>query len=171
MSVGAKRERRKEKKRAEHAAVVRSRRIGRIRLWGLAIIVVGGAAGILVFSIFSAKTLPPTTFGPGHSELLPTRQINARPIDPLIQQHVMERNATHPDGQMLVQYNCRDYDCEAGLVQSLIDIVTRFPPTVYLAPYPGMDAKIALAAPGRLEILDDFDEDRIVAFIRENLTR
>ena len=83
----------------------------------------------------------------------------------------MERNATHPVGQMLIQYNCRDYECEDGLVTALENIVTRFPPTVYLAPYPGMDAMIALAAPGRLEILDDLDEDRILAFIRDNLTR
>ena len=83
----------------------------------------------------------------------------------------MERNATHPDGSMLVQYNCEDYECEDGLEQALEDIVTRFPPTVYLAPYPGMDAKIALAAPGRLETLDELDEERIVGFIRDNLSR
>ena len=39
------------------------------------------------------------------------------------------------------------------------------PSSVYLAPYPGMDAKIALAAPGRLEILDEYDEDQIAASI------
>lgn len=131
----------------------------------------GALVGFFVFSLVTSKTLPPTSFGPGHSELLPLVQINSRLIDPLIQQHVMERNATHPVGQMLIQYNCRDYECEDGLVTALENIVTRFPPTVYLAPYPGMDAMIALAAPGRLEILDDLDEDRILAFIRDNLTR
>ena len=145
--------------------------MARSKLFGTIFIVAGGLIGFFVFSLVTAKTLPPTSFGPGHSELLPRAQVNIRPIDPLIQQHVMERNASHPVGQMLVQYNCKDYECEPGLVSDLEDIVTRFTNTVYLAPYPGMDAKIALAAPGRLEILDDFDEDRIVSFIRDNLSR
>ena len=40
---------------------------------------------------------------------------------------------------------------------------------VYLAPFPGMDAKIALAAPGELEILETFDENKIRQFIDDNL--
>ncbi|MCZ6615404.1 MAG: hypothetical protein O6920_06465 [Chloroflexi bacterium] len=52
-----------------------------------------------------------------------------------------------------------------------INIVESYPPQVYLAPYPGMDAKIALAAPGRLEVLDNFDEQRIREFIGKNLTK
>ena len=83
----------------------------------------------------------------------------------------MERNATHPNGQMLVQYNCRTYSCEPGLVESLTEIVSAYPPAVYLAPYPTMDAKIALAAPGRLLILDDLDEEKIRGFIIDNLDR
>ena len=46
-----------------------------------------------------------------------------------------------------------------------------FPPQVYLAPYPTMDAKIALAAPGKLLTLDDLDEDKIRKFINDNLDR
>ncbi len=163
--------RRKEKNREKRGARTRSRRLARLKLFGMGLVVAAGVVGAAVFFVTTSKTLPPTSFGPGHSELLPTTQINTRPIDPLIQQHVMERNATHGPGQMLVQYNCRDYDCEPGLESALEDIVTRFPRTVYLAPYPGMDAMIALAAPGRLEILDEFDEDRIVKFIRDNLNR
>ena len=83
----------------------------------------------------------------------------------------MERNATHPNGQMLVQYNCQTYTCEPGLVESLTEIVSAYPPDVYLAPYPTMDAKIALAAPGRLLILDDLDEEKIRGFIIDKLDR
>ena len=72
---------------------------------------------------------------------------------------------------MLVQYNCVDYQCEPDMTQKLIEIVRDYIPQVYLAPYPGMDAKIALAAPGRLETLDNFDEQRIRQFIQRNLTR
>ena len=83
----------------------------------------------------------------------------------------MERNATHTVGRMLVQYNCAKYECEPGLVENLTEIVLDFPSTVYLAPYPAMDAKIALAAPGRLVTLDVFDPVKIRKFIKDNLDR
>lgn len=171
MSTRAKRERRKERKRERNAALAKSRRFWYVKYAVIIIVVIGGLVGFIGYSLATAKILPPTSFTAAHSELLPPQQVNARPIDRLVQEHVMERNATHPDGQMLVQYNCEDYECEDGLEQSLEEIVTRFPRTVYLAPYPGMDAKIALAAPGRLETLDSLDEDRIVKFIRDNLSR
>lgn len=171
MSTRPKRERRKQRNLEKRTAKARSRRTARLKQIGFGLVIAGGLAAVMVFFVANSKTLPPTSFGPGHLESLPPAQVNFRPIDPLIQQHVMERNATHPVGQMLVQYNCEDYECEPGLESALEDIVTRFPPTVYLAPYPGMDAKIALAAPGRLEILDDLDEDLIVEFIRANLSR
>jgi len=150
---------------------IKTNRLGRMKRIGLGVVVTAGVVGAIVVFVTTSKTLPPTSFGPGHSEALPTQQINTRPIDPLIQQHVMERNQSHPNGQMLIQYNCRNYDCEPGFEIALAEIVTRFPRTVYLAPYPGMDAKIALAAPGKLVILDELDEDRIVKFVRDNLNR
>jgi hypothetical protein len=72
---------------------------------------------------------------------------------------------------MLVQYNCRTYQCEGDLVDRLTEIVEGYPSTVYLAPYPTMDAKIALAAPGRLVTLDAFEEERMRSFINGNLDR
>ena len=72
---------------------------------------------------------------------------------------------------MLVQYNCRAYACEPGLVDRLIEIVGAYPPFVYSSPYPTMDAKIALEAPGRLLTLDTLDEDKIRGFIADNLNR
>ena len=84
----------------------------------------------------------------------------------------MERGGGHHQvGSMLVEYNCEDYRCEPELVEKLSIIVESYPPQVYMAPYPGMDAMIALAAPGRLETLDAFDEQRIKRFIEKNLTR
>ena len=71
----------------------------------------------------------------------------------------------------MVQYNCRKYQCEDDLVNRLTEIVRTYPPQVYLAPYPAMDAKIALAAPGKLLILDDLNEDKIREFINDNLDR
>ena len=83
----------------------------------------------------------------------------------------MERAAGHERGSMLVQYNCRKYQCDDDLVDRLTEIVLTYPPQVYLAPYPTMDAKIALAAPGKLLTLDDLDEDKIRKFINDNLDR
>jgi len=72
---------------------------------------------------------------------------------------------------MLVQYNCRNYQCDGDLVDRLTKIVLSYPPQVYLAPYPTMDAKIALAAPGKLLTLDALEEDKIREFINKNLKR
>lgn len=83
----------------------------------------------------------------------------------------MERTPGLPRGQMLIEYNCVDYECDPNFVLAFERIVRSYPPTVYLAPFPGMDAKIALAAPGRLETLDGLDEDRIRSFIDNNLER
>ena len=83
----------------------------------------------------------------------------------------MERGGPHPVGGMLVQYNCEDYQCGPNLVQRLRAIVGSYPPQVYLAPYPGMDAKSALAAPGTLLTLEALDEDEVRAFITKNLTK
>ncbi len=83
----------------------------------------------------------------------------------------MERQASHERGSMLVQYNCAQYECEPDLVGRLTEIVRDYPPYVYLAPYPSMDAKIALAAPGRLLTLETLDEGKIREFISSNLDR
>ena len=83
----------------------------------------------------------------------------------------MERQASHERGSMLVQYNCVQYQCEPDLVERLTEIVRDYPPYVYFAPYPTMDAKIALAAPGRLLTLEILDEDRIREFISSNSDR
>ena len=123
-----------------------------------------------MYAFATSKTLPPTKLIHPHTESLPPQQINTQPIPRGIQIHVMERNRTHPPGQMLVQYNCQDYQCEPDLIQKLTDLVQEYPPQVYLAPYPRMDAKIALAAPGNLEILETFDEERIREFIDRNLS-
>ena len=83
----------------------------------------------------------------------------------------MERAAGHERGSLLVQYNCVKYQCEPNLVEELTEIVLKFPEYVYLAPYPTMDAKIALAAPGRLLTLDSLDGDKIRKFITDNSDR
>ncbi len=132
---------------------------------------VGGSILFITTRSDFGKELPPTSYTIAHSESLPPQQINTAPIPRLIQEHVMERNAGHPRGSMLVQYNCAQYQCEPDLVEKLTTIVSDFPPYVYLAPYPTMDAKIALAAPGRLLTLETLDEEQIRKFINDNSNR
>ena len=47
---------------------------------------------------------------------------------------------------MPVQYNCEQFDCEPDMVERMQAIVEQAPSNVYFAPYPKMDAKIALTA-------------------------
>ena len=137
-----------------------------------AIVLVVGSIGLFITTRSDfGKELPPTSYTIAHSESLPTGQINAAPIPRLVQEHVMERNAGHPRGSMLVQYNCAKYQCEPDLVERLTEIVRDYPPYVYLAPYPTMDARIALAAPGRLLTLETLDEGKIREFISGNSDR
>ena len=146
--------RRQESRRARRGNLGRSL----LTASGMLAVVVLVIAGLVLYSS-TRKTLPPTSFGPGHSESFPPQQINSQPIPRPIQEHIMERGGGHHrEGSMLVQYNCADYECEPDLIGNLVEMVQGYPPQVYLAPYPGMDAKIALAAPGRLETFDSLDE-------------
>ncbi len=97
----------------------------------------------------------PPTSGP-HLDSLAHWGIHSQPIADELQVHNLE------DGGVLVQYNCRDCD---ALIRMLEAIVSRYPDKVILAPYSTMDGRIALTAWGRIDTLQDFDEQRIVRFI------
>jgi hypothetical protein len=97
----------------------------------------------------------PPTSGPHLPDLAPWG-VHTRPIQRELQVHNLE------DGGVLVQYSC---ECPE-LVERLARIVRGYDKQVVLAPYPGMKAKIALTAWTRLETLEDFDEGRIVRFIK-----
>ncbi|MCH7801799.1 MAG: DUF3105 domain-containing protein [Chloroflexi bacterium] len=138
---------------------------------GVLVIVVALIGGLYYYTT-TLKELPPTAFGPTHSESFPPQQINTVPIPRPIQEHIMERGGrTHPTGGMLVVYNCVDYECDQDVVETLTRIVRSYPPQVYLAPFPTMDAKIALTSPGRRLTLDTLDENKIREFLDRNLTR
>ena len=96
----------------------------------------------------------PPTSGP-HVTGLARWGIHDRPIPRELQVHNLE------DGGVLVQYNCQDCD---QLIANLAKIVRKYERAI-LAPYPGMDATIALTAWGRIDKFNDFDERRVVRFI------
>ncbi len=99
----------------------------------------------------------PPTSGP-HLPYIAPWGIHTEPIARELQVHNLE------DGGVMVQYHCAT-PCP-DLVDKLAQIVRRYETQVILAPYPGMPTRIALSAWTRLDAFDDFDEARIVRFIR-----
>jgi hypothetical protein len=116
----------------------------------------------------------PPTSGP-HVSFVTKWKIYKTPIPKEIQVHNLE------DGGVIIQYNCQSCD---DLIAKLEALVTRYyekavkeqlrsiDPGRYpkyqhliLAPYPGMDATIALTAWTRIDKFNNYDEARIVRFI------
>ena len=77
-----------------------------------------------------------------------------------LQVHALEH------GGVLVQYNCSPPCPE--IVSSLRFITSGYGEGVILAPYAGMDAKIALTSWGKIDLLDEFDRDRVKEFVSKN---
>ena len=102
------------------------------------------------------NTSPPTS-GP-HLQWVAKWGVHKTPILRELQVHNLE------DGGVMVQYHCAT-PCP-DLVAKLTEIVRRYETQVILAPYPGMRTRMALTAWTRLDAFDDFDEARVVRFIR-----
>ena len=92
-------------KRREESQKAQRRNLMRTLLTVLGgIVVVFLVIGGFFLLASTQKLLPPTEFGPGHSESFPPQKINAQPIPRAIQEHVMERGGGHHrTGSMLVQ--------------------------------------------------------------------
>ncbi|MCC7355051.1 MAG: DUF3105 domain-containing protein [Anaerolineae bacterium] len=101
------------------------------------------------------NSVPPTS-GPHMGGLAPWG-VHDQPIRNESQVHNLE------DGGVGVQYWCPE-GCP-DLVKKLATIVQRYPTQIFMAPYPGLDKRIALTAWTRIDKLDEFDEARIVRFI------
>ena len=136
----------------------------RIRNWSILFAVVILIIGGISLSFSNSKTLPPTTMQ-GHIEENPLSHVSREPMDILVQKHMLE----HADGSgppgIIINYNCNDYSCEDGLIENLESFAEKYPTNVYVAPFPNMDAKIALTKLGRIEILEEYDEEMIEDFI------
>ncbi len=100
----------------------------------------------------------PPTSGP-HTAALARWGVHSEPIAKETQVHNLE------DGGVVINYGCRD--CPE-LIERLKAIAERYD-RVVLAPYPGLDRKIALTAWGKIDKFDEFDEARIVHFIKRHI--
>ncbi len=166
---------RKELRRKALAA--RSRRRA-VRTWGLVAAVLMIVGGLLAWQnlrpmpgekvpdlgnrhlaegqTYDGYNSRPPTSGP-HYNSTARDGIHTEPISDELQVHNLE------DGAVMIQYDCPD-GCD-GLVVQLAEVASGYSSGVILAPYPGMENRIAATAWGRIDRLDEFDEERLVAFI------
>ena len=132
--------------------------------WGLLGLVAATGLGGLGYWIVTAKHLPPTSMA-NHTEELPPGHILTTPMPLKIQKHMLE----HADGGgrpgVIINYNCVKFRCPEGMVERLTSVARAYPDFVYLAPYPEMDAKIAVTRLGAILVLDELDERQIREFI------
>ncbi len=102
----------------------------------------------------------------GHIESNPPSHVLKEPMPITIQKHMLE----HADGSgragVIINYNCRDYSCEENLIENLEAFALSYN-YVYVAPFKGMDAKIALTKLGKIKILEEYDESIIKNFIEK----
>ncbi len=103
------------------------------------------------------STSPPTS-GPHAPQAPPWGEQNA--LSEPSQVHALEH------GGVLVQYNC-SAGC-AQLIRNLELITREYDRGVILAPYSNMTALIALTSWGQIDLLDEFDQERIEKFVSKN---
>ncbi len=141
---------------------------GKYAIYVLITIGIVAAVGGAWIYLSKKPTLPPIDMA-GHMEQNPKSHILNNPMPESIQKHMLE----HADGDgkkgegIIIQYNCtKPYICEEGFVDKLKAVVKRYPKNVYLAPgnYSGV---IILTKLGKREILDSYDEQKIIDFITE----
>lgn len=85
--------------------------------------------------------------------------------DTFIPDEVLVHNLEH--GGIGVHFDC-DEGCP-GLIGELSEIAGRYDKVV-MSPYPGMDSRIALTAWTFLDAFDEFDEERVTAFIEAHIS-
>ncbi len=139
--------------------------IRKVRNWSILVIAVGLIIAGIAWGISNIERLPPTDMD-GHIESNPSSHILKDPMPIAIQKHVLE----HVDGVeggkagVIINYNCKDYQCENDLIGELESFATNYD-YVYVAPFKGMDAKIAITKLGKIGVLEEYDEIRIKNFI------
>ena len=139
--------------------------IKKIRNWSILILIVGLVIAGFVWSVSNIERLPPTDMQ-WHVESNPVSHILKKPMSIAIQKHMLE----HADGVekgrggVIINYNCKDYSCESDLIANLESFAVEYD-YVYVAPFKGMDAKIALTKLRKIDVVEEYNETRIKDFI------
>ncbi len=149
----------------ESKKVDRKKNYKKIRKWVIGLVILGLIIwGISAMLSGGLKTLPPTT-DVGHIEANPDSHVLREPMPLAIQKHMLE----HADGTgrpgVILNYNCIQFACEEGMIENLEAFAEKYPEFVYVAPFKDMDAKIVLTKLNTLEILEEYDEQKINNFI------
>ncbi len=139
--------------------------IKKIRNWSILIVIVGLIIVGIVWGVSNIERLPPTDMD-GHIESNPVSHVLKDPMLIPIQKHMLEHvdGVEGGKGGVIINYNCKDYQCEESLIENLETFATQYD-YVYVAPFKGMDAKIALTKLGKIDVLEEYDETRIKNFI------
>ncbi|MBI2451783.1 hypothetical protein HYV50_01750 [Candidatus Pacearchaeota archaeon] len=155
--------------KAKHSELIqkpkKSLPLKKIRNWSIFIIIIGLIIVGIMWGVSSIERLPPTDIK-GHIESNPSSHVLKEPMPIVIQKHMLE----HADGVekgrggVIINYNCKDYRCETDLITKLEVFANEYN-YVYVAPFKGMDAKIALTKLNKIEILENYDEVKIRKFI------
>lgn len=137
----------------------------KIRNWTSIILAIGIMVSIAYLIFSNVKTLPPTTMQ-GHAEINPPAHILKEPMPLVVHKHMLE----HADGKgkpgAIINYNCKDFECENGLIEKLEAFAMKYPEHVYVAPFPNMDGMIVLTKLNQQKVLDGYDEETIEGFIK-----
>jgi len=138
----------------------------KIKKWFIVLAIVA-FFGLIFFFVSNVKTLPPTTME-GHIEVNPPSHIMKNPMRIEVHKHMLEHADAIEGGRpgIIINYNCKDYECEEGLIEKLESFATKYPKHVYVAPFKNMDAKIALTKLGRQKILEEYNSEVIDNFVR-----
>ena len=135
------------------------------RNWIIFIVIVGVVVFGIYFGFSNVETLPPTSMS-GHIEANPSSHILREPMALAVQKHMLE----HVDGEqgvrggVIINYNCEDYECDNSLIDNL-EILAKDYDYVYVAPFKNMDAKIALTKLGKIQVMEEYNEEEIKNFI------
>ncbi len=138
--------------------------IKKLKNWSIFIAVVLLIIWGISLLIPDIRNLPPTDMQ-GHVEANPDSHISKEPMQLLVQKHMLEHSdGTGPPG-IIINYNCKDFECDPELIEKLEAFAIKYTANVYVAPFKNMGAIIVLTKLGRLEILEEYDEEKINNFI------
>lgn len=158
-----------EHNKAKHPEKVPKERkqlpVKKVRNWSILIIITSLIIAGIVWGTSNIERLPPTDMN-GHVESNPSSHVLKEPMPIAIQKHMLEHidGAEGGRGGVIINYNCKDYECEEGMVDKLESFGAQYD-YVYVAPFKGMDAKIALTKLGKIDVLEEYDETVIKNFI------
>lgn len=160
----SKKEKRKKLKELRKMEEKRNFLLRYIQKWTTGLLVLALVFGGVYLMSRNRRILPPTDIT-GHIEQNPPAHVLDEPMPLAIQKHMLE----HADGKgkpgVVINYNCKDFECEENLKEKLAEIADRYPEFVYIAPYPDMSVKIAVTKIGKIETFDEFDKEALIRFI------